>query len=69
MVSKLFTRTTNNRVNYSWPAVFCVAAANWVLSGAMYSEHSTMVQEQTNANNCKMQKSIIIIILHPFNPV
>jgi hypothetical protein len=46
MVPKLFTRTTNTltltnfRVNYSWPAVFCAAAANWVLSGAMYSEQS-----------------------------
>jgi hypothetical protein len=44
MVPKPFTRTTNNlanlRVNYSWPAMFCAAAANWVLSGAMYSEHS-----------------------------
>jgi hypothetical protein len=44
MVPKLFTRTTNNltnfRVNYNWPAAFCAAAANWVLFGAMHSEHS-----------------------------
>jgi len=48
MVPKLFTRTINNlanlRVNYSWPAMLCAAAAaaaaNWVLSGAMYSEQS-----------------------------